>query len=308
MNCPGHIAIYQAHQRSYRDLPHPYGRVRHGATATSGAACCTACCACAASRRTTRTCSVRPTRSPIEIERLLDLVDEMLGTFGYPYTIELSTRPEKALGAAEQWKEAEDMLAAVLRDRDQAFEIDEGGGAFYGPKLDFKLIDAIGRKWQGPTVQLDFNLPERFDLEYVGDDNARHQPVMLHRVLVGSMERFVGGLIEHYAGAFPLWLAPEQVRVLPITDAVGESAAALHLALREAGIRSHLDLRAETLGYRIRDGETMKIPYMAVIGEREAEAGTVAVRQRGAGRKQDVMDREAFIARLGEEIRTRTLA
>jgi len=306
MNCPGHIAIYQAHQRSYRDLPLRYAEfgtvyryersgVLHGMLRVRGFTQDDAHVFCT------------PGQVPVEIGRLLDLVDEMLGTFGYPYTIELSTRPEKALGSPEQWKEAEDMLAAVLHEREQAYEIDEGGGAFYGPKLDFKLIDAIGRKWQGPTVQLDFNLPERFELEFVGEDNARHRPVMLHRVLVGSMERFVGGLVEHYAGAFPLWLAPEQVRVLPITDAVAGSASALDAALRDAGIRSHVDLRAETLGYRIRDGETMKVPYMAVIGEREAEAGTVAVRQRGAGRKQDVMDREAFILRLREEIRTRTL-
>jgi threonyl-tRNA synthetase len=247
-----------------------------------------------------------PDQVPQEIARLLDLVDEMLQTFGYPYTIELSTRPEeKALGTAEEWKEAEERLASVLRERGQAFDIDEGGGAFYGPKLDFKLIDAIGRKWQGPTVQLDFNLPERFELEYIGDDNSRHRPVMLHRVLVGSMERFVGGLIEHYAGAFPLWLAPEQVRVLAITDDVRASAAELDDALRAAGIRSHLDERAETLNYRIRDAETHKVPYMAVIGGREAEAGTVAVRRRGQGKKQEIMDRADFIAGLREGIVSR---
>src|SRR5689334_24674968 len=156
----------------------------------------------------------------------------MLTTFGYPYTIELSTRPDKALGSPERWKEAEDTLAEVLKRRGQDFTYDVGGGAFYGPKLDFKLIDAIGRKWQGPTVQLDFNLPERFQLEYVGEDNARHRPVMLHRVLVGSMERFVGGLIEHYAGNFPLWLAPEQIRVIPISHEQGEAAAKIAERLR----------------------------------------------------------------------------
>jgi threonyl-tRNA synthetase len=186
------------------------------------------------------------------------------------------------------------------------FEYDHGGGAFYGPKLDYKLIDAIGRKWQGPTVQLDFNLPERFGLEYVGDDNERHRPFMLHRVLVGSMERFVGGLIEHYAGAFPLWLAPEQVRVLPISELWAESARALVEQLRAAGLRAGLDDR-ETLSYRIRDAEMHKVPYMGVVGEREAEAGTVAVRRRGAGRKQEVMERDAFVARLIEEARSRAL-
>jgi threonyl-tRNA synthetase len=244
-----------------------------------------------------------------EIARLLDLVDEMLKTFGYPYTIELSTRPEKALGAPEQWTWAQDLLARVLEGRGQAFTIDEGGGAFYGPKLDFKLIDAIGRKWQGPTVQLDFNLPERFNLEYIGDDNARHRPFMLHRVLVGSMERFVGGLVEHYAGAFPVWLAPEQVRVLPISDDVREAAAAATEKLKAAGLRASLDDRNETLNYRVRDGEVMKVPYLAVIGKREAEQGTVAVRARGAsGKKQDVVPLDEFIARVVREKETRALA
>jgi threonyl-tRNA synthetase len=307
MNCPGHIAIYQSRQRSYRDLPirfaefgtvYRYERsgVLHGMLRVRGFTQDDAHVFCT------------PSQVPEEIGRLLDLVHEMLETFGYPYSIELSTRPENALGTVEQWRAAEEELASVLRAREQAFEIDEGGGAFYGPKLDFKLIDAIGRKWQGPTVQLDFNLPERFELEYVGDDNARHRPVMLHRVLVGSMERFVGGLIEHYAGAFPVWLAPEQVRVIPITDAVMADAERFHDGLKDAGLRSHLDRRSESLGYKIRDAELMKVPYMAVIGEREAEAGTVAVRRRGAGKKQEVMDRDAFVARLTNEARTRALA
>jgi threonyl-tRNA synthetase len=306
MNCPGHIAIYQSKQRSYRDLPIRYAEfgtvyryersgVLHGMLRVRGFTQDDAHVFCT------------PAQAPVEIARLLDLVDEMLRAFGYPYTVELSTRPEKALGSPEQWRQAEQMLASVMRERGQEFSLDEGGGAFYGPKLDFKLIDAIGRSWQGPTVQLDFNLPERFDLEYVGEDNARHRPVMLHRVLVGSMERFVGGLIEHYAGAFPVWLAPEQVRVLPITDAVHESAADLDRALREAGVRSHLDDRTETLGYKIRDAETMKVPYMAVVGEREAEAGTVAVRRRGAGKKQEIEEREAFARRVKVEAETRQL-
>ncbi len=305
MNCPGHIAIYEAHQRSYRDLPIRYAEfgtvyryersgVLHGMLRVRGFTQDDAHVFCT------------PAQVPEEIARLLDLVDEMLRTFGYPYKIELSTRPENALGTPEQWHEAEETLARVMRERGQAYSIDEGGGAFYGPKLDFKLIDAIGRSWQGPTVQLDFNLPERFQLEYVGEDNARHRPVMLHRVLVGSMERFVGGLIEHYAGAFPLWLAPEQVRVIPITDAVRDDAAAFDAGLRAAGIRSTLDERSETLGYKIRDAELMKVPYMAVIGEREAEAGTVAVRRRGAGKKQEIEARDAFRDRVAEEARQRT--
>jgi threonyl-tRNA synthetase len=305
MNCPGHICIYQAAQRSYRELPIRYAEfgtvyryersgVLHGMLRVRGF--------------TQDDAHVFCTREqvPGEIEALLDLVDEMLATFGYPYTIELATRPEKALGSEEEWDFAVGQLRSVLEARGLDYAVDEGGGAFYGPKLDFKLIDAIGRKWQGPTVQLDFNLPERFEIEYIGDDNERHRPVMLHRVLVGSMERFIGGLIEHYAGAFPLWLAPEQIRVLPISEQWSEAASAYVRDLRAAGIRASLADR-ETLGYRIREAEIRKVPYMGVIGEREAKEGTVAVRKRGAGKKQEILDRSAFLDRLKSEIRNRTL-
>ena len=306
MNCPGHICIYQSKQRSYRDLPIRYAEfgtvyryersgVLHGMLRVRGFTQDDAHVFCT------------PDQVPSEIERLLDLVDEMLKTFGYPYTIELSTMPEKALGAVETWRHAEEMLSDVMRKRGQAFEIDEGGGAFYGPKLDFKLIDAIGRKWQGPTVQLDFNLPERFDLEFTGADNTPHRPVMLHRVLVGSMERFVGGLIEHYAGAFPLWLAPEQVRVIPISDDAKDASASVVERLKASGVRVHLDDRNETLNYRIRDSETLKIPYMAVIGKREAEADSIALRVRGAGKKQEVMKVDDFIQMASEQIRGRSI-
>ncbi|HKJ02857.1 MAG TPA: threonine--tRNA ligase [Longimicrobiales bacterium] len=306
MNCPGHIAVYQSGQRSYRDLPirmaefgtvYRYERsgVLHGMLRVRGFTQDDAHVFCT------------PGQVPGEVERLLDLVDEMLGTFGYPYTIELATRPEKALGSPEDWDGAVKILADTLTARGVPFEIDEGGGAFYGPKLDFKLIDAIGRKWQGPTVQLDFNLPDRFEMEYVGEDNQPHRPVMLHRVLVGSMERFVGGLIEHYAGAFPTWLAPEQVRVLPVSEQWSRSAAALVADLKMAGVRATLEDR-ETLGYRIREAETQKVPYMGVVGEREAEDRTVAVRKRGAGKKQEVMERGRFVDLVAEEIRSRALS
>jgi threonyl-tRNA synthetase len=304
MNCPGHICIYQAAQRSYRDLPIRYAEfgtvyryersgVLHGMLRVRGFTQDDAHVFCTEEQ------------VPAEIEALLDLVDEMLTTFGYPYTIELATRPEKALGTEEQWASAIGQLRSVLEARGLAFEVDEGGGAFYGPKLDFKLIDAIGRKWQGPTVQLDFNLPERFGIEYIGDDNERHRPVMLHRVLVGSMERFVGGLIEHYAGAFPVWLAPEQVRVLPISEQFSEAAHDFARSLKAHGVRAAVHDR-ESLGYRIRDAEMRKVPYMAVMGEREVAEGTVAVRKRGAGRKQEVLERPVFLDRVLEEIRTRS--
>ena len=307
MNCPGHICIYQSKQRSYRDLPIRYAEfgtvyryersgVLHGMLRVRGFTQDDAHVFCT------------PDQVPSEIGRLLDLVDEMLRTFGYPYTIELSTRPEKALGSVEMWRDAEELLASVMRERGQEFTLDEGGGAFYGPKLDFKLIDAIGRKWQGPTVQLDFNLPERFDLEYTGADNTPHRPIMLHRVLVGSMERFVGGLIEHYAGAFPLWLAPEQVRVIPISDDVTDASRSIVDRLKAAGVRVHLDDRSETLNYRIREAETLKIPYMAVVGKREAESDSIALRVRGAGKKQEVLPVADFITAVTEQIQTRAIA
>ena len=309
MNCPGHICIFESRQRSYRDLPIRYAEfgtvyryersgVLHGMLRVRGF--------------TQDDAHVFCTREQIrsEIERLLDLVHEMLTTFGYPYTIELATRPEKALGDEDTWQWAQNTLAETLNARGQGFTVDEGGGAFYGPKLDFKLIDAIGRKWQGPTVQLDFNLPERFELEYVGDDNARHRPYMLHRVLVGSMERFVGGLVEHYAGAFPVWLAPEQVRVLPITDDVRGAAESTVRRMKESGLRAHLDARSETLKYRLADAFRMKVPYIAVVGKREAEADTVAVSVLGAGEKQrpTPVPVPEFIARVRREVESRALS
>jgi threonyl-tRNA synthetase len=305
MNCPGHILIFQSRQRSYRDLPirlaefgtvYRYERsgVLHGMLRVRGFTQDDAHVFCTQEQ------------APGEVERLLDLVDEMLAAFGYPYTVELATRPEKALGSPEVWDRAIRMLAETLDRRRQPYRLDEGGGAFYGPKLDFKLIDAIGRNWQGPTVQLDFNLPERFGLEYVGEDNHAHRPVMLHRVLVGSMERFVGGLIEHYAGAFPVWLAPEQVRVLPVSEQWEKSARKLTVQLKEAGVRAALHGR-DTLSFRIRDAELHKVPYMAVVGEREAESETAAVRKRGSAKKQEVMDREVFVAQVAREARNRTL-
>jgi len=305
MNCPGHICIYESGQRSYRDLPIRYAEfgtvyryersgVLHGALRVRGFTQDDAHVFCTEEQ------------VPQEVEALLDLVDEMLRTFGYPYTIELATRPDKAIGSEAQWAKAESVLRAVLEARGIEYSVDEGGGAFYGPKLDFKLIDAIGRNWQGPTVQLDFNLPERFGLEYIGDDNERHRPAMLHRVLVGSMERFVGGLIEHFAGAFPVWLAPEQVRVLPISQDWLEEATSFTGELRAQGIRAALFER-DSLSYRIREAELRKVPYMAVIGEREAAEGTVAVRRRGAGKKQEVMPRGAFLDSVLEQIRRRAL-
>jgi len=307
MNCPMHILIYASQQRSYRDLPirlaeiaNVYRNERsgtlHGMLRVRGLTMDDA------------HVFLREDQIEDEIFRLLDIVELVLGkTFGLSYRLDLATRPEKKLGSDDLWTAAERALEQALKRRGLTYRIDQGGGAFYGPKIDVKFNDAIGREWQGSTIQLDFQLPERFRLEYTGEDNRPHQPVMIHRAIYGTLERFVGFLIEHFAGAFPLWLAPEQVRVLPISDAQAPAARALHERLRAAGIRSHLDERNETLNYRIRDGEVQKIPYMAVVGQREADAGTVAVRGRGAGNKQTVLPLAEFVAKLQEEVRTRSL-
>jgi threonyl-tRNA synthetase len=199
-------------------------------------------------------------------------------------------------------------LRAALDRTGMPYELKPGDGAFYGPKIDFDVTDSLGRAWQLGTIQLDYNAPERFNLLYVGEDNAEHRPVVIHRAVSGSFERFIAILIEHFAGAFPVWLAPEQVRVLPISDDVREAAAQVTQRMKAAGLRATLDDRSETLNYRVRDGEVMKVPYMAVIGRREAEAGTVAVRVRGAGKKQSIVSVPEFIARVAAESRTRTLA
>jgi threonyl-tRNA synthetase len=305
MNCPMHILVYASQQRSYRDLPlrlseianvyrnersgtlHGMLRVR-GLTMDDGHI------------------FLRPDQIENEIFELLDIVELVMGqTFGLDYRLDLATRPEKKLGSDEAWEQAERALEAALKRRGVTYRIDAGGGAFYGPKIDIKFDDAIGREWQGATIQLDFQLPERFALEYTGADNKPHRPVMIHRAIYGTMERFIGFLIEHFAGAFPLWLSPEQVRVLPIADAQLEEARALRDRLQGAGLRATLDDRSDTLNYRIRDAELHKVPYMAVVGAREAEARTVAVRVRGAGKKQEMMTQDAFVARVTDEVRTR---
>lgn len=307
MNCPGHALIYAARQRSYRDLPlrlseianvYRYERsgTLHGLlrvrmlTMDDGHVFCT------------------PDQVEDEIFTCIDLIDEVMRTLGLEYRLDFATRPQKRIGADELWDRAESDLRQALDRVGRPYGIDEGGGAFYGPKIDIKFKDAIGREWQGATIQLDFNLPERFDLEYIGPDNKPHRPVMIHRAILGTLERFTGFLIEHFAGAFPVWLAPEQVRVLPITDDHAAGAGEIVGSLKEAGLVAQLDVRSDTLNYRIRDGEMNKIPYLLVVGDRELEAGTVAVRARGAEKKQVVMPVQDFIDRVTDEIRTRALA
>ncbi|MDH3477915.1 MAG: threonine--tRNA ligase [Gemmatimonadota bacterium] len=307
MNCPMHTLIYAARQRSYRDLPvrpaeianvyrnelsgtlHGLLRVRMLTMDDAHVFC-------------------REDQIEDEIYRMLDLTDFVLReTFGFEYRLDLATRPEKKIGDDAQWEVAESALRRALDRKDLTYGIDEGGGAFYGPKIDVKLRDAIGREWQGTTIQLDYQLPERFALEYTGADNRAHRPVMIHRAILGTVERFVGCLIEHFAGAFPVWLAPEQVRVIPITEEQAEAARAVTKRLTARGIRATVDDRNDTLNYRIRDAELMKVPFMAVVGKREVADGTVAVRARGATKKQEVIPVDGFEERLLEQIRTRAL-
>jgi len=305
MNCPHHFMIYRTQTRSYRDLPLRFAELgtcyRYERSGTLHGMLRV--------RSFTQDDAhifVRPDQIADEYDRLLDLGDEQLRVFGYDYEVSLATRPEKAIGDPAVYDEATEILRGVLERRGMDYEVEEGGGAFYGPKIDVNVVDAIGRQWQGGTYQLDLQMPERFGLEFVGSDNKAHKAVVIHRTLLGSMERFVGGLVEHYAGAFPTWLAPEQVRVLPVSEPWSESARALGAELTAAGIRAQVAER-ETLGYRIREAETLKIPYMAVIGEREASDGTVAVRKRGDGKKQEVVSRADFVARVAQQIRTKAL-
>ena len=305
MNCPHHFMIYRSQIRSYRDLPLRYAELgtcyRYERSGTLHGMLRV--------RSFTQDDAhifIREDQIEEEYERLLDLGDYLLKVFGYQYRTALSTRPEKAIGDPAVYDAAADQLADVLRNRGLDYELDEGGGAFYGPKVDILVTDALGREWQGGTFQLDFLMPERFGLEYVGSDNQRHQAVVIHRTLLGSMERFIGGLIEHYGGAFPLWLAPEQVRILPVSEQWAASARELAGLLRAEGLRVEVDER-DTLGYRIRSAETMKVPYMGIVGEREAGAGTVSVRKRGAKRKQVTMERGEFVERLKGEVESRTL-
>ncbi len=305
MNCPHHFMIYKTQTRSYRDLPLRFAELgtcyRYERSGTLHGMLRVRCFT-----QDDAHIFVRSDQIAEEYDRLLDLADYLLKIFGYEYHLALSSRPEKAIGDPEVYDQATETLRGVLERRGADYILDEGGGAFYGPKIDVNLVDAIGREWQGGTFQLDFQMPHRFGLEYIGADNKPHQAVVIHRTLLGSMERFIGGLIEHYGGAFPTWMAPEQVRILPVGEQWNESAREFVKDLEQAGIRSSLEAR-DTLGYRIRDAETLKIPYMGVIGEREATNGTVAVRRRGMGKKQEVMDRGSFIDRVVDEIQNKSL-
>ena len=282
MNCPGHMLIYGSEMRSYRDLPirlHEQTPLhRNEASGVLGGL--------TRVRQFSQDdghCFVREDQIATEVEALLRLVKRVHDDFGLEYTAKLSTRPETYLGEAATWDHAEASLKQALDAAGQPYTINEGDGAFYGPKIDFDITDAIGRKWQCATIQLDYQIPQRFGLKYVGADNAEHQPVVIHRAIFGSFERFIALLIEHYAGAFPLWLAPVQVVVLPIADRHLDYARSVQARLGAAGLRAEVDERQEKIGYKIREAQLQKVPYMLVVGDKEAGEGSVSVRSRTAG-------------------------
>jgi len=306
MNCPSHHLMFASKKHSYRDLPlrlNTYDVLHRNEVsgALSGLT--------RVRQFQQDDCHVYLMENQIaaEVERLVRFITGYYDTFGLKATLKFATRPSQRVGSDAMWDRAEHGLKAALEATGLAYQLKEGDGAFYGPKVDFDVTDSIGRHWQLGTIQLDYSQPERFDLSYTGEDNASHRPVLIHRAVSGSFERFIAILIEHFAGAFPVWLSPEQVRVLPIADDLAPKAREVTAMMRAAGIRAHVDDRSDTLNYRIREAETMKTPYMAVIGKREAEAGTIAVRERGQGKKQEVVPVEAFIARVQDEIRTRAL-
>jgi threonyl-tRNA synthetase len=299
MNCPGHYLLYASQVRSYRDLPIRF----HEQTPlhrNEASGVLTGLTRVRQFSQDDAHCFVMPEQIGEEVERLLELVRRVYGDLGLTYEPKLATRPAEYLGTIETWDQAEAELRAALDRSGQPYTIDEGGGNFYGPKIDFDVTDAIGRKWQCATIQLDYQMPERFDLKYVGADNAEHRPVVIHRAIFGSFERFIAILIEHYAGAFPLWLAPVQAVVLPIADRHAPYGGRVRDELRAAGLRVELDERQEKIGYKIREAQLQKVPYMLVVGDREAADGTVAVRTRSGG-DQGAMAVAAFVARAREE-------
>ena len=300
MNCPGGILVYETEPRSYRDLPLRMGELglvhRHEMSGALHGLMRVRCF-------TQDDAHIFMTKEMIkdEVKGVVALIDEVYSLFGFKYHVELSTRPENSMGSDEDWEAATAALQAALEEIGLPFKINEGDGAFYGPKIDFHLEDSIGRTWQCGTIQLDFQLPERFELEYTGADGEKHRPVMIHRVVFGSIERFIGILTEHFAGAFPLWLAPEQVRVMPISEKQAEAVQAVAAKLRVAGLRVQADLRNEKIGYKIREAQLQKVPYMLVVGDREAEAGAVSVRSRSEG-DIGVMKVEEFLERSLAEV------
>ena len=305
MNCPGGILVYQSEPRSYRDLPLRMGELglvhRHEKSGQLHGLMRVRCFT-----QDDAHIFMMPEQIREEIKGVAKLIDEVYQLFGFKYHVELSTRPENSMGSDEDWEMATEALRGALDDLGRDYVVNEGDGAFYGPKIDFHLEDSIGRTWQCGTIQLDFQLPQRFECEYIGADGEKHRPIMIHRVVFGSIERFIGILIEHFAGAFPTWLSPEQVRVLPISDKYLDYAQQVNAKLNDEGVRSSVDSRAEKIGYKIRDARLQKVPYMLIVGAKEEEEKLVSVRSRFAGDEgQTILD--AFLDNIKEEIRTRVL-
>ena len=304
MNCPGGMLVYAAEPHSYRDLPLRVGELglvhRHELSGALHGLFRVRCF-------TQDDAHIFMTKEQMEteIQNVVKLFDEVYSVFGLKYTIELSTMPEDHIGTVEEWEFNQDILKKAITAMGKDFVINEGDGAFYGPKLDFHIEDCLGRTWQCGTIQLDSQLPERFQLEYVGEDGLKHRPVMIHRVVFGSIERFIGVITEHFSGAFPLWLNPVQVKVLPVTERAHDYAAKIAAQLDAAGIRVENDLRSEKLGYKIREAQMQKIPYMLVVGDRDMENGTVSVRTR-QGEDLGAMSLDAFVAKCQSEIASKS--
>ena len=303
MNCPGGMLVYASEPHSYRDLPLRCGELglvhRHELSGALHGLFRVRCF-------TQDDAHIFMTREQMkdEIKNVVRLFDEVYSTFGLNYEIELSTMPEDHIGTQTEWEENQNILKDAITDMGKSYVINEGDGAFYGPKLDFHIEDCLGRTWQCGTIQLDSQLPERFQLEYTGADGEKHRPIMIHRVVFGSIERFIGVITEHFAGAFPVWLSPVQARVMPITDRAADYAKQIAQRLDQEGVRVDTDLRNEKIGYKIREAQMQKLPYMLVVGDKEAEAGTVSVRTRG-GVDLGAMPVDDFIAKIKEEIKTR---
>lgn len=300
MNCPGGMIVYKSKLHSYKELPIRAGELglvhRHEKSGQLNGLFRVRCFT-----QDDAHIFCLPSQIEDEIKGVMKLVDEVYSKFGFEYTIELSTRPEDSMGSEELWNMAESALAKVLNDTGREYTINEGDGAFYGPKIDFHIKDCLGRDWQCGTIQLDFQMPERFDLTYIGEDGEKHRPVMLHRVIFGSIERFIGIITEHYAGAFPAWLAPVQVKILAISEAHHDYAKEIEEKFKAAGLRVEMDLREEKIGYKIREAQLQKIPYMIILGEKEKAANAVGVRSRKEG---DIgqMETEEFINKIKKEI------
>ena len=305
MNCPGGMLVYKNKMHSYRDLPlrvgelglvhrHEMSGALHGLMRV---------------RNFTQDDAhifMLPEQIKDEILGVINLIDEVYKVFGFKYHMELSTRPDDSMGSDEDWEMATDALRQALDENGLDYVVNEGDGAFYGPKIDFHLEDCIGRTWQCGTIQLDFQLPERFDLEYIGKDGEKHRPVMIHRVVLGSIERFIGILIEQFAGAFPTWIAPVQVKVLPISDKYNEYASKVVESLKEQGIRVEFDQRAEKIGYKIREGRMERVPYLLIVGQKEQDQNEVAVRSRAKG-DEGAISIDKFIGRIKKEIESKEI-